>query len=179
MQDSGLVLYNGPRSVDYESYCQTWYDYVGLYGEPLSSTQDGSYDDSYYLTYEEVDDYSSRSWYKNGGNNQDYRGKQNPYSGCGTCLGDYTSYFGCHWGENDQFYSEEGYGAYGSSLEKEKGSLKYGSYNDKMQPDYSENEWPGYGGLDFGCRSIKEDFECSSSWDNWEHTTLYERIFGH
>ncbi|KAG8376480.1 hypothetical protein BUALT_Bualt09G0067900 [Buddleja alternifolia] len=156
------------------TYYLTWYDSNygdgGHYGEPVSSSQDGSYDDTYYLTNEEVDyDYPNGSRYTNGAIDQDYDGSV-------SWLGDYTSYFGGFWGKNEA-YSEKGYEENGISLEKEESSVYEGdihgsyynyNYNDDMGQDYDEDQWPEY-----------EDFSYNSRWDDWEETELYETIFGH
>ncbi|KAL3825953.1 hypothetical protein ACJIZ3_021982 [Penstemon smallii] len=169
MQDLSLVLYNDTESADYKSYYLPWYGDSGPFGEPLSFSEDKSYDDTYYLTYNEVDDdYPNQSWYTNRSNDQDYG------SG-GTWLGDYESYFGGYWGENE-VYADKGYEQYDSSIER------YGSFyskNDDMEPDYGENQWPGYDGFGFGFEEQDRDLPDNSSWDDLEETTLYESIFGH
>ncbi|KAL2481478.1 Uncharacterized protein Adt_34444 [Abeliophyllum distichum] len=169
-----------PEFGDYNSYYLTWYDSsygdVGPYGQQLSSSHEGPYDDYNTSINEEADDRMELS-----------------YSGGRNMLGGYESYFGGCWGEEDDVYSDKGYEAYGSNLDKEdnhyQGEEKLGSYytsNDDMQLGYGDDQWSSYGGFSFRACGM-EDFHnhdyqklpCNNSWDDSNEIILYERIFGY
>ncbi|KAL0375152.1 UNVERIFIED_CONTAM: hypothetical protein Sradi_3430900 [Sesamum radiatum] len=188
MQESSIVLYNDSGFLNDKSFHLTWYDSsysdCWLYGERVLSSEEGSYDDSYYLTYDEVDNYSSQSLYTDGVTNQDDRGTETPYNSSRTWL---EAYFGDNWGENEG-HSDEGYGRYGiygSGFQKEESPLyvedknhsRYG-YED-MQSDYTRNQWAGFTGLGFGDDDTEDQDIAYSSWNGWEGTILYQSIFGY
>ncbi|KAK4419138.1 hypothetical protein Salat_2326600 [Sesamum alatum] len=187
MQESSIVLYNETGFLDNKSYNLTWYDCSygdgWLYGEQILSSEEGSYDDSYYLTYDEVDNYASQPRHTDGEANQDDRGTDTPYNRSRTWLEDY---FGSNWGQNDG-HSDEGYGIYGSNFEREESPLYDGdknhscySYNEDVQPDYTENQWTGFTGFGFGDDDIEDhDIPYHSCWDGWEEMISYESIFGY
>ncbi|KAL7136538.1 hypothetical protein ABFS83_10G037900 [Erythranthe nasuta] len=147
MEDLSLVLYNSPDFFDYESY-RTWNN-SSYYGEPIPSAQEESYDDTYYLTYEEVGDYSSRSWFTNKETNQDYNS--------GTWFGELSSYLSSYCGDEE------------NNSEKQDGSLYDGGAQNEPENEYRA-ESDGLGFHDFR--------DTNTSWGDLEETVLYERIFG-
>ncbi|KAL2250570.1 UNVERIFIED_CONTAM: hypothetical protein Sindi_2179300 [Sesamum indicum] len=189
MQESSILLYNDSGFLSNKSFHLTLPDSVygdcWLYGEQVLSSEEGSYDDSFYLTYDEVGDYSSCSLDTDGVANQDDRGTETPYDSSRIWL---EAYFGGKWGENES-HSSEGYGSYGtygSSFEKEGSPLYdedknhscYG-YNEDMHSDYTKNQWADFTGLGFGDDDTEDKIIPYSSWNAWGASILYESIFGY
>ncbi|KAL0338372.1 UNVERIFIED_CONTAM: Serine/arginine-rich splicing factor RS2Z33 [Sesamum angustifolium] len=176
---------NNHIQLDHLTWCDSSYGDCWLYGERVLSSEEGSYDDSYYLTYDEVDNYSSRSLYTDGVVSQDARGTETQYDSSRIWL---EAYFGGNWGENEG-HSDEGYRRYGKngSSSKREESLLYDEdknhscygYSEDMQPDYTRNQWAGFTGLGFGDDDTKDQETPYSSWNGWEETILYESIFGY
>lgn len=93
MQNSNIFSYKSlcePYELSWRDISSSSYDEAGMYGPPLSCT---SYDDTYYLTYEEVGD--CNRGVKRGG----YKGYETPVDISGTCLGYYTRYLCSYLGE--------------------------------------------------------------------------------
>lgn len=152
---------------NHEFFCLPYF--LSIYGDPFSSFQDGTCNDSIYLRYEEGD--SSSSYKDNRGMDQEHGGLEMvPYGNSGLWVEDCASDFGTCWGGSESYCRLE-------ALDNRRD--KYWRYDDYVHPGGCDGFFIGGNFWDNMFCNL-EDTHGSRSWNDWEleETTLYERIYG-